>query len=88
MTPEGREEAIRAMVDELVEAGFSREDAEARVRETMLEAFDVIDVRPEDSLGHRPKSPTQRVVLPLVKARRPGSLVLDNARIYNAVSFP
>jgi hypothetical protein len=42
----------------------------------------------EQALGHRPKSPTQRMVLPLVKAQRPGSLVLDNTRIYDVVSFP
>ena len=36
-----------------------------------------------------PKSPSgQRVTLPLVKSKKPGSLKLDNARIYDVISFP
>jgi hypothetical protein len=30
----------------------------------------------------------QRVKLPLVKSKRPGKLQLDNAKIYEAISFP
>lgn len=31
---------------------------------------------------------TRRVQLPLVPSNRPGSLELDNARIYDVISFP
>jgi len=37
-----------------------------------------------DGAGPAPR----RVVLPLVGSRRPGTLKLDNARIYDAISFP
>ena len=30
----------------------------------------------------------KRVKLPIVRSKRPGSLVLDNAKIYEAISFP
>jgi hypothetical protein len=30
----------------------------------------------------------QRVTLPLIPSRRPGSMRLDNARIYDVISFP
>lgn len=34
-------------------------------------------------------SPQRRAVrLPLVRSKRPGTLRLDNARIYDAISFP
>lgn len=49
VTSEKRVEAIRAMVDELVDAGLSREDAEAHVRKIVIHEFDVIEVRPDDS---------------------------------------
>jgi hypothetical protein len=39
-------------------------------------------LKPKSSAGGR------RVTLPLVRARRPGTLVLDNARIYDVISFP
>jgi plasmid stability protein len=42
----------------------------------------------EQALGGRAAPPAQRVALPLVKARRPASLDLDNARIYDVISFP
>ncbi|HUE88663.1 MAG TPA: hypothetical protein VMO26_21510 [Vicinamibacterales bacterium] len=38
------------------------------------------------SSGARPS--TRRVQLPLVQSKRPGSLALDNARIYDVISFP
>jgi hypothetical protein len=36
------------------------------------------------------KTPTtgRKVTLPLVTSKRPGSLKLDNARIYDVISFP
>ena len=38
----------------------------------------------------RAKTPTGsgKVTLPLVRSKRPGSLKLDNARIYDVFSFP
>jgi len=33
-------------------------------------------------------TPRQRVTLPIVRARRPGAIRLDNARIYDVISFP
>jgi hypothetical protein len=32
--------------------------------------------------------PARKVTLPLVRSKRPGSLRLDNARIYDVISFP
>jgi hypothetical protein len=34
------------------------------------------------------KSSGKRVKLPIVRSKRPGSLRLDNARIYDVISFP
>ncbi|HET9370714.1 MAG TPA: hypothetical protein VFO19_10725 [Vicinamibacterales bacterium] len=42
----------------------------------------------EHILKRRPDGPRRRVTLPLVKSKRPGSLRIDNARIYDAISFP
>lgn len=39
-------------------------------------------------LDGRETSPRRRVTLPLVASKRPGSLALDNARIYEVISFP
>ena len=30
----------------------------------------------------------KQVILPLVKSKRPGSIRIDNARIYDVISFP
>jgi hypothetical protein len=42
----------------------------------------------EQVLASKPTSPGRRVTLPIVRSRRPGSLRLDNARIYDVISFP
>jgi hypothetical protein len=34
------------------------------------------------------RAPGRAVTLPLVKSKRPGTLHLDNARIYDVISFP
>ena len=34
------------------------------------------------------KSPGKRVKLPIIRSKRPGTLDLDNARIYDFISFP
>jgi hypothetical protein len=36
----------------------------------------------------RAKSKRKRVSLPIVRSKRPGTLHLDNARIYDIISFP
>ena len=42
----------------------------------------------EHVLESRPSTPGQRVTLPLVRAKRPGSVRIDNARIHDVISFP
>jgi len=42
----------------------------------------------EHALNPAPATVGRRVVVPLIKARRPRSLHLDNARIYDLISFP
>ena len=37
--------------------------------------------------GHR-RTSGRRVTLPLVRSKRPGTVSLDNARIYEVISFP
>lgn len=58
MTAAERARRIAAMVDELVAAGFSREDADRHVRETTVHEFDVIEVDPATlRRSARPTSP-------------------------------
>jgi hypothetical protein len=38
--------------------------------------------------GKPDKSPRKRIKLPIIRSKRPGTLHLDNARIYNIISFP
>ena len=42
----------------------------------------------EEVLSAKPSSAGTNVTLPLVRSKRPGSLRLDNARIYDVISFP
>ena len=42
----------------------------------------------EQVLSPGGRAVVRRVELPLVRSRRPGSLELDNARIYDVISFP
>jgi len=42
----------------------------------------------EKSLAASPGDAGRPVTLPLVRSKRPGSLRLDNARIYDVISFP
>jgi plasmid stability protein len=42
----------------------------------------------EEALSAERSTIGRRVSLPLVPSRRPGSLRLDNARIYDVISFP
>jgi plasmid stability protein len=34
------------------------------------------------------RAPGRRVTIPLVRSKRPGTVTLDNARIYEIISFP
>ena len=42
----------------------------------------------EHVLSATSTGPRRRVTLPLVTSRRPGRMRLDNARIYDVISFP
>lgn len=42
----------------------------------------------EQILAEPHRSPSERVTLPLVQSKRPGRLRLNNARIYDVISFP
>lgn len=42
----------------------------------------------EQTLAQKPLGSSRRVTLPLVRSKRPGSLRVDNARIYDVISFP
>jgi hypothetical protein len=42
----------------------------------------------EQALSSKPTASSHKVKLPLIHARRPGSLRVDDARIYDVISFP
>jgi hypothetical protein len=42
----------------------------------------------EHVLGSKPPAPGRRITLPLVRSKRPGTIRIDNARIYDVISFP
>ena len=42
----------------------------------------------EQVLKSASKESGHRISLPVVRAKRPGSIHLDNARIYDVISFP
>jgi len=42
----------------------------------------------EQFLNENRRKPGRRVKLPLVPSKKPGTLRLDNAKIYEAISFP
>ncbi len=42
----------------------------------------------EQVLTPPPTVPGRRVSLPIVRAKHPGTITLDNARIYDVISFP
>jgi hypothetical protein len=42
----------------------------------------------EQVLKETPTGRGRRVKLPLVKSKRPGAIRIDNARIYELISFP
>lgn len=42
----------------------------------------------EQALAPKTTDASRRVTLPLVRSKRPGSLRVDNARIYDVISFP
>ncbi len=42
----------------------------------------------EQLLDAKPAKTSQRVTLPMIKSKRPGSRYLDNAIIYDIIGFP
>ena len=42
----------------------------------------------EQALAAKSPAPSHRVRLPIVRSKRPGTLRIDNARIYDVISFP
>ena len=42
----------------------------------------------EQVLKRGEKTSSRRVVLPIVRSKRPGTLRIDNAEIYKIISFP
>jgi len=42
----------------------------------------------EQVLAPAAPAASRRVQLPLIRSKRPGSIRLDNARIYDVISFP
>ena len=42
----------------------------------------------EQVLSVKRRTPRRRVKLPIVRSKRPGTVRLDNARIYDIISFP
>ena len=42
----------------------------------------------EQALTSKPAGSGRAVTLPIVRSKRPGSMRLDNARIYDVISFP
>ena len=42
----------------------------------------------EHVLKARPRARRRQVKLPIVSSKRPGALRIDNARIYDVISFP
>jgi len=48
----------------------------------------LILVAVEEALKRKKTPSGERVTLPLIKSKRPGTLQLDNARIYEIIGFP
>jgi hypothetical protein len=42
----------------------------------------------EQVLKGEPQTAAKKIKLPLIPSKRPGSMYLDNARIYDVISFP
>jgi hypothetical protein len=51
------------------------------VKELMLRGVDVV-------LEDRPPRASRRLKLPLIRSGKPGSLKLDNEKIYDLIGFP
>lgn len=51
-------------------------------------AKDLILRAVEQQLQSKPASPRRKLVAPVIRSKRPGTLQLDNARIYDIIAFP
>jgi plasmid stability protein len=56
-------------------------DEGSSAKELILRAIQTI-------LDESPRKPGKRVKLPIVKSKAPGTLELDNERIFEIISFP
>ena len=81
----GRMEVMRTAVD-IPDAIYRRLKSRAASEGRSTKALILRGVK-EVLRTRRARTP-RRVSLPIVRSRRPGSLEIDNARIYEIVSFP
>ena len=76
---------VRTTID-IPDAMYTRLKARAAGEGRSVKALILQGV--QQALKERPAAPRESVTLPLVKSKRPRSLRLDNARIYDVISFP
>jgi hypothetical protein len=70
-----------------VKEGWSEHASTKAVREKYLVKALIVRIA-ERRLTFRPNKKRNRVVVPLIRSKRIGSLDLDNHKIYNFISFP
>jgi hypothetical protein len=76
---------VRTTID-IPDAMYRR--LKARAAEEARSAKALILQGVEQVLKVTPSAPGRPVTLPIVSSKRPGSLRIDNARIYDVISFP
>ena len=76
---------MRTTID-IPDAMYSRLKARAAGEGRSVKALILRGV--EEALKSKQAASNRRVTLPLVKSRRAGSIRIDNARIYDVISFP
>ena len=76
---------MRTTID-IPDALYRRLKARAATEGRPAKALILLGV--EQVLATKPTKPGPRLRLPIVASRRPGTLRLDNARIYDVISFP
>ena len=76
---------MRTTVD-IPDAAYRQLKSQAASESTSVRALILRGVK--QVLNSKPPAPPRRVTLPLVKSKRPGTLHLDNAKIYDIIGFP
>lgn len=76
---------MRTTID-IPDAMYSRLKARAAAEQLSVKALILQSV--VAAMNANSRATGRRVKLPLVKSKRPRSLHLDNARIYDVISFP